>query len=464
MKKVENLNVKFELSNEEYINPQFTKGRCKIAYIGKNRNGSSISKEVFEKALPSLKNIPVVGYYDEETGKFTSHIGKMEMKDGEFKIYYPTPVGVVPESCNAKWETVFEEDGKINEYLSCDVLLWTGRWSEILEAYKNGDGFRQSMEIEVKHWSDIDGGTLRIEELIFSSLCILQSAEPCFESSNIELFTLNKDKFKQEFSLLLDEIKNIDKEGDRVPTEKEIEVVQDIETTEEITDTIAENEVNEETVGNVDEVVEVEDTTVETEEFNQEEPQVNEDIQEEVVETIEDEKVEEIIDEVVDNETENKEEVEINPCEIKKEVEEILDSENEFNVLETEEYKELLDKFNKLNEELIAIKEEKLELEKSNNELYSFKEDILEKERINKINSIEAQFSKKLDINEVKSIKDRTINKEMSVEEMENELCKMFTKKSFEVESEIERPAIQQIFSIKEENKCPYPGLEHLFS
>ncbi len=209
MKKQISLNTKFELSNEAYINPQFTKGRCRIAYSGNNRNYSNITKEAFEKAMPSLMNIPVVGYYDEETGEFTGHIGKIEMTNGEFKIHYPIPVGVVPENCNPTFDKVVEEDGSVNEYLSCDVLLWTGRWQHILDAYEKGNGFRQSMEIEVNSWSSIDEEYMKIDDFVYSSLTILQNGQtPCFESSNIELFNLNKDKFKQEFSLLLNEIKN----------------------------------------------------------------------------------------------------------------------------------------------------------------------------------------------------------------------------------------------------------------
>ena len=41
-----------------------------VLYTGKNRNRSIISKEVVEKALYSLKNIPVVGEWKEENENF----------------------------------------------------------------------------------------------------------------------------------------------------------------------------------------------------------------------------------------------------------------------------------------------------------------------------------------------------------------------------------------------------------
>ena len=512
MKKTENLNVRFEVSSEEYSNPQFTKGRCKIAYAGKNRNGSSITKEVFEKALPTLKNIPVVGYYDEETEQFTGHIGKMEMKDGEFKIYYPTPVGVVPESCNPTWEKVFEEDGTMNEYLCCDVLLWTGRWSNILEAYENGNGFRQSMEIEVNHWSDVDG-CMRIEELCYSSLCLLQNEiEPCFESSTVELFSLeNKEKFKQEFSLLLNEIKNINtEEGDNVPNNKE-----------KITDTTVKEEPEVEVAVETEEVVIVEENTVESEEFNID--KVNEENQEEVID--ENPEVEKVEEEGV-NEADKKEEkdfslshrelyekirsaissnyrsawVYINDVydeyaiytvedysddytetsyKIKytKTDEEItVDFDNKVGIVkewiqveESEIYKALLDKYTLTEEKLVALESEKsqfevkiTELEKVNSELNSFTSDIKEKKRIEEINSIEEKFSSKIEENELKSIKDKALANEISVEDMENQFCKIFTMKSFSLDNEEEKIPKQR-FSLEDNKKCPYAGLDDYF-
>ena len=444
MSKFQNLNVKFELTEEEYINPQFTKGRCKIAYIGKNRNYSEISKEVFEQALPSLKNIPVVGYYDEESGQFTGHIGKIEVNDGEVKVHYPIPVGVVPESCNPTFEKVVEEDGTINEYLCCDVLLWTGRWENILEAYKNGDGFRQSMEIEVSKYSIIDEYT-RIDEFIFSSLTILQNdIEPCFEGSEIELFNLNKDKFKKEFSVLLTEIKNYERDEKMADKNKNKYELSHNDIQEKLRIAIAE-------YLNVDKwdvwvgSCGVYETyciyELYTEEKGYEHYKVNYSID-----------VEENV--VVDFET-------IQQVEHKT----IWVPVKEFEVVKKEN-KQLKVQLQAANKEVEEYSEKVTNLEKDNNKLYSFKKDIEEKQRLEEINSIVTQFSNKLGENEILELKDKAINKEIDVTELENELCKAFTKKSFSLNDGTNKDGnVEYKLSFnKNLETSPYKGLEEYFN
>lgn len=50
------IGINFELffSKIEDINPSFARGKVRVAYTGRNRNMSDISKEVFEEAMPSL--------------------------------------------------------------------------------------------------------------------------------------------------------------------------------------------------------------------------------------------------------------------------------------------------------------------------------------------------------------------------------------------------------------------------
>ena len=48
------------------VNSSFDSGVLRIAYEGKNRNGSLITHEAFENALPTLINVPVVANYSIE--------------------------------------------------------------------------------------------------------------------------------------------------------------------------------------------------------------------------------------------------------------------------------------------------------------------------------------------------------------------------------------------------------------
>src|SRR5690554_7442615 len=61
-----------------------------IAYAGKNRNFSIISKETFEKMIPSLYGIPIVGEWKEEKEDFGTHGGKIEISDEGIKYIETT--------------------------------------------------------------------------------------------------------------------------------------------------------------------------------------------------------------------------------------------------------------------------------------------------------------------------------------------------------------------------------------
>lgn len=197
-------------SNIEEINPLFSKVKIKIAYTGINRNNSYISKDAFEKALPTIYNCPIIGEFIETTDDFGSHGGKIEISDQGIKYIQTTkPYGVINENSEITWEDVIEEDGTINTYLCATGYLWTGRYDELETVIKNSKS--QSMEIEISNgnFQDINGQKVfAIEDFIFSAFCILgDSTEPCFESSEITSYNFNKDEFKKEFTQMLIELK-----------------------------------------------------------------------------------------------------------------------------------------------------------------------------------------------------------------------------------------------------------------
>lgn len=184
-------------------NASFDEGVLRVAYVGKNRNNSFISKETFERCMPSIYNCPIVCRYDRETDTIGSHDMELVASgDGSMHIVNVTqPVGIVPESSKYWWEEIDDASG-VHEYLCVNVLLWKRQ-----EAYKKikEDGVTdESMEIEVKEGRMVDGVYV-IDRFEFTAFCLLGTAEPCYESASLEMFSCND--FKQQLADMMQEFK-----------------------------------------------------------------------------------------------------------------------------------------------------------------------------------------------------------------------------------------------------------------
>lgn len=207
----------------EKVSSQLTKCRCYVVASGRNVNGSDITLEAIEKAEHTLYNMPLVANLKKKDDGSGWCVGSHDVEvvwneDDELEINDLTvPFGVVPENCNAQIEEVLEPDGITkNSYLVVDVLLWSGRYNILDAAYSDDTYFNQSCEILVEkaHWDD--DGYYVIEDFEFSALCLLGKSNdpkynkrPCFPSCRVEKmkYSLDEDKFKQQFSLLMQEIK-----------------------------------------------------------------------------------------------------------------------------------------------------------------------------------------------------------------------------------------------------------------
>jgi hypothetical protein len=220
----------------EKINDEFTKMRCYVLATGKNANFSNIGKDAVEKALPSLFNIPVVGHLKQkDDGSF--YIGGHDRQliienDSIYMNDLTVPFGVVPETSITEYVNVTENDGSIAEYLVCDIILWTGRYGEIMDAaYSDDIYFGQSMEIipedvvplnEDKNYQDI-------KSFQFSALCLLGKSdnadyhtEPCFPSACVKPITyqVDENKFTTEFSIMMSKIEALYSSFENITTEK----------------------------------------------------------------------------------------------------------------------------------------------------------------------------------------------------------------------------------------------------
>ena len=135
------------------INPEFDLVKIYVQGVGKNRNGSYMSKENIQKALPALNYCPVVGHlieYTDNEGNKHRYIGGHDWEiteDWEFRDL-TVPYGVVVEN-SYDWE-VINEYGVDVEYLTANAILWTGRYPELQDTlYSEDIWWNQSMEISI---------------------------------------------------------------------------------------------------------------------------------------------------------------------------------------------------------------------------------------------------------------------------------------------------------------------------
>lgn len=168
-----------------------------LCYHGENRNGSRMSKETMNKAIPTLYGIPIIGeyiYLDDGSQDFGSHGGKITISDKGIKFESTTiPYGFVTKEAvdNAEWVTVTEKDGHTqHEYLSLKgCAVWYKRMPEVSSILEKNYG--QSMEIKINDYSYNDNGIMDITDFTFTGACILGSnpngeeVEPCYESACI---------------------------------------------------------------------------------------------------------------------------------------------------------------------------------------------------------------------------------------------------------------------------------------
>lgn len=210
MNKTNKLGINFNLKFQDIQakNPSFDSAKIAIAYAGRNRNKSSISKEAFELALPTIKNVPLVGRYIEDEDDFGSHDVRVVVKDDSYDVQNATvPFGLIPESASQWWETVTEEDGTVRDYLYTDCLLWKRQAGYECLA-KQGE-WHQSMEIDLNKYVIDNDGYCVIEDFVFTAFCILgNNVEPCFESASVQLTSdAALSTYKHQFSLMLEDLK-----------------------------------------------------------------------------------------------------------------------------------------------------------------------------------------------------------------------------------------------------------------
>lgn len=213
--------IKYPSSIEQIIeqNESFDSCVIKICYTGRNRNKSSISKQVIESALPSIYNCPIVCNYNVCDDTLGGHdVEVVSTNNGMRLINLTDAIGVVPANCKFYWETL-NDNGVEHEYLCVEAILW--KRSAAYTKIKRDGIVSQSMEITVKNGRTIDD-FYEIEDFIFTAFCLLgDDVEPCFESASLEVFSLQQ--YKNSFEAMMNDFKEhysmvtLSREGDNKP-------------------------------------------------------------------------------------------------------------------------------------------------------------------------------------------------------------------------------------------------------
>lgn len=311
-KKHTSLKFKAKVTPIEKINDEFTLCKCYVQGIGKNRNFSYMSKENIQRCLPTLSYAPVVGHLIDKLDEDGNPTGEKYMGGHDYYIDDDwnlksacVPYGVV-KADSFDFETVKEYEDEIEtEYLTAEVVLWTGRYPELMEAiYSDDFYFNESMEISVSEYRpyEEDSNYTELTDFTYSALCLLGKAddktspehtEPCFVESKVipVQYSLEREDFskvmgelKSELAFYFNKDNTDGKEDEVVENEKE-EVVETVEeVNEESTEEVVENTTEETPDAEVNEDT---NTESENEEVQEDETVVEASVEETVEETVE---------------------------------------------------------------------------------------------------------------------------------------------------------------------------------
>ena len=194
--------------NLREINSSFASGSLRVMYTGENRNGSYISRDAVEAALPTLYNVPIVCHYIYEDNMIGGHDISVERDENDnLRLRTLTePCGVVPEHAVFRFENMEDDAGAEHEYLVIDgVILWK-RQDVYRHITEDLDGcVKHSMEINVTNGGRTDSGVYDIRGFEFTALCLLEACNPCFQGSQLELYAMAG--FKEKMTQMMAELK-----------------------------------------------------------------------------------------------------------------------------------------------------------------------------------------------------------------------------------------------------------------
>ena len=228
-------------SMEQTVNSTFVKGTIYILDYVQIANKTKFVKEYVDKARYGLDYLPIVGYYID--GDFQDHaIDYYFDNEGNLKEEVLTiPYGTVIAG-TSRWEKICMEDGEIREVLAVDGYFWKERNPEAINKLLQNKN-SQSMEITIDSYENRDG-YIEIQDFNFLSLCILgNGTKPAFSIGKVQMNSTfsKKDQFKIEYEEMLKALDKYISEGDESMEKVDLNTVVE----ENVEDSVVESVVGE---------------------------------------------------------------------------------------------------------------------------------------------------------------------------------------------------------------------------
>lgn len=368
-------------------NSNLMKVKLYIMHDGKNFNQSSFTYPSMINAEETIKNIPILAYVlkDEEGNieDFDGHnmVEEIVKEGNSYKLkttYLETPVGLIPESCNPRYEQI---NDKI--YFCVDGYIWKSYSNGSYKLIEDNEFKGVSMEISIQDGNyNLEDDVYEIKKYTYEGVTILgDNVPPAMEDCRVMKYS-SSNQFKEVLENIYKEIYKLEEE-----------------------------------VHNVDENVKVEETV-------EEKPQSTEEFSEEVVQTETTEPIE------------NTEEFEVTEVEEKKEtqVEEFKEDEKEEEEDDFKKKKKCsqsefsLECFNvffetvpETVEEVCSLLVEKFEvINKELDTLKDFKKNYDKELLKSEVEKIISEFS--FEEEEIKEVREKSFNGEMTIDELKKEL------------------------------------------
>ena len=176
--------ISFSKKNEyETSDFRFINVCIDVMHTGANFNKTSFTKDVINKAVPTIANMPILGYVvnelDDEDKDFKSHEHELRITDTDVKyLYAGQAYGVIPESCNPRWVIKDDGTGTEREYLRVDGLIWT-KFGDPVDIFTRDVTKNHSVELtDMVYEAKRDDGITPVSSFKFDGCCILSTTDP----------------------------------------------------------------------------------------------------------------------------------------------------------------------------------------------------------------------------------------------------------------------------------------------
>lgn len=172
--------ISFEkITDYKVEDTRFTKVKIYVLHTGLNLNNSVFEKESVEAAIPSIYNTSILGFIEENSNgdeDFSDHRISLSIEKGKIKSTYKgSAYGVIPESCNPRWEKKVCDDGVEREFLCVDGLLWN-KFEASKDIYDRDLFKDQSMELADNYEGHFDkDGHFVFSKFFFDGCCALSN-------------------------------------------------------------------------------------------------------------------------------------------------------------------------------------------------------------------------------------------------------------------------------------------------